>query len=168
MVDFRRKQVMKEDTVVRSTRRFRSVPWLVGTSNPGFKWALCAVLVCLALPTLILAADDRDSTAVGTRTVEGLVRDIACPLQNRKSTSASYSKDCITMCLKAGSPLGILTSDGAVYVPVTESMPDTGQDALKPFVGERVRATGKVFVRNGTHAIEISDIHQQPNGAAGN
>ena len=71
------------------------------------------------------------------------------------------------MCQKSGSPLGILTSDGSVYVPVTESMPDTGQKALTPFVGEHVKATGKVFLRNGTHAIEISEIHQLPNDVAG-
>ena len=70
-------------------------------------------------------------------------------------------------CLKSGSPLGILTSDGSVYVPVTQSMPDTGQNALKPFVGEHVKATGKVFLRNGTHAIEISEIHQLAEDAAG-
>jgi hypothetical protein len=70
------------------------------------------------------------------------------------------------MCEKAGSPLGILTNDGSVYVPVTESMPDTGQNALKPFVSEHVQATGKVFERNGGHAIEISDIHELPNKAA--
>jgi hypothetical protein len=71
------------------------------------------------------------------------------------------------MCANVGSPLGILTNDGSVYVPVTESMPDTGQDALKPFVGEHVQATGKGFERNGTRAIEISEIHQLPNDAAG-
>lgn len=71
------------------------------------------------------------------------------------------------MCANVGSPLGILTNDGSVYVPVTESMPDTGQDALKPFVGVHVQATGKVFERNGTRAIEISGIHQLPNDAAG-
>jgi hypothetical protein len=124
------------------------------------KRALFAAFVCFAVPRLILAADNRDSTAVGTQTVEGLVRDLACPLENRKSTSTRYSKECITMCLMAGSPLGILTSHGEVYVPVTASMPDTGQNAVKPFVGEHVRATGKVFLRNGTHAIEISEIHQ--------
>jgi hypothetical protein len=115
----------------------------------------------------ILAADNPDSTAIGIRTVEGLVRDIACPLQNKKSTATTYSKDCITMCAKAGSPMGILTNDGTVYVPVTESMPDTGQDALKPFIGEHVRATGKVFERNGAHAIEISEIHKLPGDAPG-
>jgi hypothetical protein len=136
-------------------------------SKTRFERTLFAALVCLAVPMLIVAADTADSTAMGTRTVEGLVRDIACPLQNKKSTSTSYSKDCITMCANVGSPLGILTNDGSVYVPVTESMPDTGQDALKPFVGEYVQATGKVFERNGTRAIEISEIHQLPNDAAG-
>ena len=144
---------MKQQIVVRSSWRFGGI--------------LFAALVCLAVPMFTLAADNADSTAVGTRTVEGLVRDIACPLQNRKSTATSYSKECITMCEKAGSPLGILTSDGSVYVPVTESMPDTGQNALKPFVGEHVRATGKVFERNGTHSIEISAIHPLPHDAIG-
>jgi len=131
------------------------------------KRALFAALVGLAVPMLMLAVDDADSTAVGTRTVEGLVRDIACPLQNKKSTSTSYSKDCITTCVKAGSPLGILAADGTTYLPITESMPDTGQGQLKPFIGEHVQATGKVFERNGGHAIEISEIHQLPGDAAG-
>jgi hypothetical protein len=155
---------MKQSAAVQNSSWFRSVPLLVDMSNLRFE-RIFAVLVCLAVPMLIVAADNVDSTAVGTRTVEGLVRDIACPLQNRKSTATSYSKDCITMCAKAGSPMGILTNDGSVYVPVTESMPDTGQDALKPFVGEHVQATGKVFERNGGHAIEISEIHQLPDAA---
>jgi len=116
---------------------------------------------------LILAADDAGSTAIGTRTVEGLVRDIACPLQNKGSTATSYGKDCITKCFQAGSPLGILTNDGSVYVPVTAAMPDTGQNVLKPFVGEHVQATGKVSERNGTRAIEITEIHQLRNDVAG-
>ena len=120
-------------------------------------------MFCFAVPRFIQAAANPDPTAVGTQTVEGWVRDLACPLENRKSTSTSYSKECITMYLMAGSPLGILTSRGEVYVPVTESMPDMGQNAVKPFVGEHVRATGKVFLRSGTHAIEISEIHQLSN-----
>jgi hypothetical protein len=151
---------MKQNTVV---RRIQNALSPVAMDNLRFKLILLTGLVCLVVPALILAVDDADSTAVGTASVEGLVRDIACPLQNKKSTSTSYSKDCITTCMKAGSPLGILTKEGDVYVPVTQSMPDMGQNALKPFVGEQVRATGKVFLRNGTHAIEISDIHQLPN-----
>lgn len=156
---------MRHCTPVQNSNLFKGVPMLV-VGQRRCKWALLAILICLlALP--MMAADEADSTAIGTLTVEGLVRDIACPLQNKKSTSTSFSKDCITMCLKAGSPLGILTSEGDVYVPVTQSMPDMGQDALKPFVGEHVKATGKVFLRNGTHAIEISKIDRLPDAAQG-
>jgi len=151
---------MTQDTVVRGSQWFR------------FEATVIAVLICLAVPMVMLAADNRssdnpDSTAIGTRTVTGLVRDIACPLQNKKSTATTYSKECITMCAKSGSPMGILTEDGTVYLPVTSSMPDTGQDALKPFIGEHVQATGKVFERNGGHAIEITEIHKLPSDAAG-
>src|SRR6266700_4996665 len=117
---------MKQETVVRGSNWFRGVFPLIRTTR--FEPTVIAVLVCLAVPMVSLAADNTDSTAIGTRTVTGLVRDIACPLQNKKSTATSYSKECITMCAKSGSPMGILTDDGTVYVPVTESMPDTGQD----------------------------------------
>jgi hypothetical protein len=36
---------------------------------------------------------------------------------------------------------------------------------LKPFVGELVHAKGKVFERNGGHAIEIKEIHKLPAAA---
>src|SRR5882762_9787060 len=159
---------MTQDTVVGGSKGFRDVFSMVGKTmirKTRFEPTVVAVLICLAVPMMILAADNPDSTATGTRTVEGLVRDIACPLQNKKSTSTSYSKECITMCAKSGSPMGILTEDGTVYVPVTEAMPDTGQDALKPFIGEHVQATGKVFERNGGHAIEITEIHKLPAAA---
>ena len=142
---------MRPCTPLQNSKSFKDIPILVVGKRP-FKWTLLAILICLMVVPM-LAADETDSTAIGTLTVEGLVRDIACPLQNKKSTSTSFSKDCIAMCLKSGSPLGILTSDGEVYVPVTQTMPDMGQSALKPFVGEHVKATGKVFFRNGTHAI---------------
>ncbi len=147
-----------------SSARFRGIP-LVGKA--AWRLALAATLVCLAVSTFISASDTEKSTAIGIRTVEGLVRDIACPMQNRKSTATSYNKECIAMCLKSGSPLGILTNDGTLYVPVTPSMPDRGQDALKAFVGEHVKATGKVYIRNGARAIEITEIHSLPESATG-
>jgi hypothetical protein len=156
---------MRHSTPVQNLKSFKNLP-IVVVRKRRFKWPLPAILVCLMVVP-VMAADEADSTGIGTLTVEGLVRDIACPLQNKKSTSTSFSKDCITMCLKSGSPLGILTSEGDVYVPVTQSMPDMGQNALKPFVGEHVKATGKVFLRNGTHAIEISKIDRLPDAAQG-
>jgi hypothetical protein len=39
-------------------------------------------------------------------------------------------------------------------------MPEMGQEQLKPYVGEMVEAKGKIFQRNGGHAIEIKEIHK--------
>jgi hypothetical protein len=116
-------------------------------------------LLLLAAAALAAQKDPVKNSDSDTLTVEGLVRDIACPIQNKKSTATDFSMDCILKCAKAGSPLGILTKDGTLYVPVTESMPDTGQQQLLPFVGRLVSATGKEFSRNGVHGLEIKDIH---------
>ncbi|MGB7846685.1 MAG: hypothetical protein WBL63_13800 [Candidatus Acidiferrum sp.] len=124
-----------------------------------------SLLLATVLATAVLAFSLKSGLAQSssdTAQIEGLVRDIACPLQNTKSTTTSFSKDCILECAKAGSPLGILTADGTTYLPITTSMPDRGQEQLKPFIGELVQARGKLFERNGGHAIEIKEIHKLP------
>jgi hypothetical protein len=62
-------------------------------------------------------------------------------------------------CVRAGSPIAILTKDGDLYLPISDKMPDYGQrKKLMPFVGKYVRVNGIVFERNGTHAIVITEI----------
>jgi hypothetical protein len=61
-------------------------------------------------------------------------------------------------CLKAGSPIGILTKDGELYLPISDKMPDYSQrKKLMPFVGKYVQVKGISFERNETHAIIITD-----------
>jgi hypothetical protein len=92
-------------------------------------------------------------------TIEGLVRDIACPIQNHKSTATEFNLECALSCAKKGSPLIILTKQGDMYTPMSESMPDTDQrHQLMPFVGKFVKVTGTVYERNGTRAIAIKTI----------
>lgn len=121
--------------------------------------ALSAIFITAAAIPANTIHQAKDTESSDSATIEGLVRDIACPIQSKQSTATNFSKDCITKCNKAGSPLGILTKEGDVYVPVTETMPDTGQAKLQPFVGQWVSATGKTFLRNGAHGIEITNIH---------
>jgi hypothetical protein len=92
-------------------------------------------------------------------TIEGLVRDVACPIQNLDGKATDMSLKCVTDCLKGGSPIAILTKDGNLYLPISDKMPDFDQrQKLMPFVGKYVRATGVAFERNGTRAIVISEI----------
>src|SRR5262249_54438306 len=86
-------------------------------------------------------------------------RDIACPIQNLDGNATYLSMKCAEACLRAGSPIAILTKDGDLYLPISDKMPDYSQrKRLMPFVGKYVRANGIVFERNGTHAIVITKI----------
>jgi hypothetical protein len=93
--------------------------------------------------------------------VEGLVRDVSCPIQNHKSTSTDFNLECAMACAKNGSPLIILTKNGDIYFPISDEMPDSSQrEKLMPFIGKYVRVDGTVFARNGTRAIVIKDIKE--------
>jgi len=98
---------------------------------------------------------------VSKETIEGLVRDVACPIQNLDGSATKLSRKCVQDCVKGGSPLVILTQDGRLYFPISAKMPDTDQrQELMPFVGKYVRASGIVFERTGTHAIVITEIKE--------
>jgi hypothetical protein len=92
-------------------------------------------------------------------TIEGLVRDIACPMQNLDGDATHLSLKCVRDCVKAGSPIGILTKDGEIYLPISDKMPDYSQKKkLTPFLAKYVRVKGISFERNGAHAIVITEI----------
>jgi hypothetical protein len=108
-----------------------------------------------------LAQKDKSSYtgATAQNTIEGVVRDIACPIQNKEATAMAFNLKCALECARQGSPLIILTKDGDIYIPISDSMPDQDQRArLMPFVGKYVKATGKTYERNGTRAIVIAQI----------
>jgi hypothetical protein len=97
-------------------------------------------------------------------TIEGLVRDIACPIQNLEATATHLSMKCLLACARRGSPLVILTKDGELYLPISDKMPDEDQrQKLTPFLGKYVRASGTVYERRGTHAIAINQIEELKN-----
>jgi hypothetical protein len=94
-------------------------------------------------------------------TVNGYVLDSACAFT--KNLSKPISADCARACAKAGSPLVILSPDGNIYWPISDSTPATGQnEKLVKFAGEKVTATGKLFDRGGSHALVIENIEQMP------
>ncbi len=93
-------------------------------------------------------------------TVKGYVLDSACAFT--KGLKQPISKDCAIACAKAGSPLVILTDDGAIYWPIADTTPSSGQnEKLLPFAGQKVTAMGKVFQRGGSSAIVMEKIELQ-------
>jgi hypothetical protein len=70
-------------------------------------------------------------------------------------------KECNIACAKAGVPLGLLSQDGKVYVPISKT-PMTGQkkfnDMLQPHAEQFVDVKGTLFERGGVLGIEIQSV----------
>lgn len=101
---------------------------------------------------------DADGTA---GVITGYVRDVACLLRNSKAGVATspMTQDCLKKCVRGGSPIGILTEDGLLYLPISEEIPDTSvRTQLLPYTGKYVRASGRLFERGGLHAIAIEEV----------
>lgn len=128
---------------------------------------LCLLAGC-SVASILAASQLRQKTSMpGSRahasyaTIEGLLRDLACPIQNLDSNATALSMKCVLDCVNGGSPLAILTRKGNLYLPISDTMPDADQrKKLMPFVGKYVRASGTVFERNGTRAIVIAEIKE--------
>jgi hypothetical protein len=68
---------------------------------------------------------------------------------------------CLEACVRAGSPLVILSKDEEVYHPVSAEMPDVDvRPKLLPFPGKLVKVTGKVYERGGSKAITLEHIEE--------
>jgi len=59
-------------------------------------------------------------------TIVGFVRDTACLLRNKNASVAkdAESRKCVLQCVRAGSPLAILTKSGELYMPLSAQLPD--------------------------------------------
>jgi hypothetical protein len=132
------------------------------------RFLIVSLLAGCAIVSALTASHSSQSTSMaGDRanaskaTIEGLVRDVACPIQNLDGTATNLSLKCVRECVRGGSPLVILTKEGQLYFPISDKMPDTDQrQELMPFVGKYVRASGTVFERTGTHAIVITETKE--------
>ncbi|MFZ0814727.1 MAG: hypothetical protein WAM78_04370 [Candidatus Sulfotelmatobacter sp.] len=129
--------------------------------------SVCLLAGCGMVSVLAASHSPQTTSMAGDRanaskeTIEGLVRDVACPIQNLDGTATELSLKCVRECVRGGSPLVILTKDGHLYFPISDKMPDADQrQELMPFVGRYVRASGTVFERTGTHAIVITEIKE--------
>src|SRR2546422_8185224 len=111
--------------------------------------ATTAVLACCALP---LAAQAHEKMAGDEMTITAQVVDLNCNTTN--GASGAGHKACALACAKTGVPLGLLSSDGTMYLPVSSKAGDPQNSRLIPF------AESKVKVRSEEHTSELqSRLH---------
>ena len=117
------------------------------------KQVLFATLWALLLS---LAATAQQSSKENVK-LEGYVLDSSCAYT--KNLDKPISESCAKKCAEGGSPLVILTDDGTVYLPISGTMPATGENQkLMAYAGQRVKVEGAVHQRSGSKALTSAAI----------
>lgn len=96
------------------------------------------------------------SSKAAEETVKGELVDLKCYLD--KGEHGDGHKDCAVACAKRGEPIGILDSNGNVYVVIGDKAHGSDRDALINRMSETVTVTGKVVKKGGTQAFYIASI----------
>ena len=91
-----------------------------------------------------------------TKTVTGEILDMKCYM-----TSGAHGpehKDCAAMCVKGGSPMGILADDGKVYLLIEGKDGAAAFEEAKKNAGETVTVTGTLSEKNGVQALIVTEV----------
>jgi len=108
------------------------------------------------LSLLFIAMASFISKKFETKTVTGEILDMKCYM-----TSGAHGpehKDCAAMCVKGGSPMGILADDGKVYLLIEGKDAAPAFEEAKKHAGETVTVTGTLSEKNGVQALIVSEV----------
>ncbi len=105
----------------------------------------------------LIAAQPAQAQEAESKTMTAEVVDMTCYLN--MGVKGAAHKECAVMCANAGLQLGLLGSDGQLYLPSGQGMPaaDMNPELVK-FAEEKVEVTGVVHERSGARSIVIEKI----------
>ncbi len=86
-------------------------------------------------------------------TVRGEILDMACYLGH--GATGEEHAPCALKCVKAGQPMGLLASDGKVYLLVASHHDATAFEQAKELAGKQVELSGTSMSRDGIQAVEV-------------
>ena len=119
---------------------------------------LLAVLTMVTLLALPAGAAKTKKEKIDS--VKGEVVDLACYLADKNKKGEAHAA-CARECMNAGNPVGILTSDGKLYLALGKDMKPVN-DQLVPYAAKQVRVKGKKCVRGNMAAIIVESIEELP------
>jgi hypothetical protein len=90
------------------------------------------------------------------QTVKGEVVDLWCYMDH--GARGEKHKACAVACAKMGNPIGIVDSEGNVYVAVGSELHQPDRDRLIEKMAEEVTVTGPVVSRGGMKMIYVKTI----------
>jgi hypothetical protein len=117
-------------------------------------------LLTIAALTLAVSGGLEAQQAAGESvTITAQVIDLSCKVAH--DLSGAEHRMCSHVCSDRGVPLALLGSDGQIYVPVSEAMPGSSENAqLREYAEETVTVTGRVVQRGGLNGFVIESVRR--------
>jgi len=106
--------------------------------------------VCFAALCLSSSAQDKNQT------VTGEVLDMNCYMTS--DAHGEGHKSCAAKCINGGSPMGVLTSDGKVYLLIEDHSKKEPYQEAKKHAGEQVTVTGALSEKDGIKGLVVSEV----------
>jgi len=118
--------------------------------------ALAIVVFAIANAEETKAAPEKAKAEAAAKSVtaSGEIVDMSCYMAH--AAMGEKHKECAVTCVAAGSPIGLLTDKGVLYVLVPPHDNKDGYNKAKELAGDKVEVTGLPFARNATKAIEVA------------
>ena len=110
------------------------------------------------------SANTTKETTPKTATVTGEIVDMGCYLSS--GARGEQHKDCATMCLNNGMPMGLLTNDGKLYLLTLNHDNADPYNSAKKMASERVSVTGPISERNGVRSLTVNEVKEATTTAA--
>ena len=89
-------------------------------------------------------------------TVQGEVVDLACWVAHG-AQGAEHAK-CAQACAKGGQPIGLLTSEGTVYLLYASHQDASAFQETKEHAGQKVEITGLSASKGGIRGLEVNSV----------
>lgn len=112
--------------------------------------------VVLAVFTIAIAAEEKkaeEKAAAKPVTMTGEIMDTDCYIAH--GAMGEKHKACGVTCVASGTPMGLLTAKGELYLLMPPHDNKDAYNKAKEWVGDKAEVTGMVFERAGIKAIEV-------------
>ncbi len=118
-----------------------------------------AVVALMLAYVSVLAGDPAPSTAKEAPknvTLTGEIVDMGCYLSD--GAKGADHKGCASMCISNGMPMGLLTSDGKLYLLTLNHDNADPYNAAKKLASQQVTITGPVVERDGVKSVTVTEV----------
>ena len=109
-------------------------------------------IITLCLTALCFSSSAQEKN----KSVNGELVDMTCYMAS--DAHGDGHKSCAAMCIKGGSPMGVLTSDGKVYLLVEDQDKKEAYEEAKKHAGEQVTVTGAFSEKDGIKSLAVSEV----------